>query len=55
MYDITELLPYEQARKSGAWCDIKHEVTGQVIGRVRVLQRTNCLKHLCFCLHEVGP
>ena len=37
MYDITELFPYEQARKSGAWCDIKHEITGQVIGRVRVL------------------
>ena len=37
MFDLTELLPYEQARKSGAWCAITNAVTGDRIGRVRVL------------------
>ena len=37
MFDLTELLPYEKSRKSGAWCDIWHAVTGDRIGRIRVL------------------
>ena len=37
MFDLTELLPYEKSRKSGAWCDISHAVTGDTIGRIRVL------------------
>lgn len=34
--DLSELRPYEDRITSGVWGDIKHPVSGEIIGKVRV-------------------